>query len=122
MPFAFVYVGAALFAASLVLIGWVMVVNPYAETSIRIQSDRGQTVITFGPYRFVRHPMYVGTMLMGVANPLVWGSVWALAVSGVISLLFLWRTAMEDQTLRKELTGYDEYAGQTRYRLLPGVW
>jgi protein-S-isoprenylcysteine O-methyltransferase Ste14 len=122
MPFAFVYVGAALFAASMVLLGWVMVVNPYAEASVRIQTDRGQTVVTSGPYRFVRHPMYVGAMLMYVANPLVWGSVWALVVSAVIIVLFLWRTAREDQTLRSELPGYAEYAAQTRYRLLPGVW
>lgn len=76
MPFAFMYVGAAMFVTSLVVIGSVMVVNPYAETSVRIQTDRCQTVVTTGPYRFVRHPMYVGTILMGVANPLLWGSVW----------------------------------------------
>ena len=99
-----------------------MVVNPYAESSVRIQTDRGQTVVTSGPYRFVRHPMYVGIILMSLANPLVWGSAWALAMSGVLILLFLWRTAKEDQTLRRELPGYDEYAAQTRYRLLPGVW
>lgn len=122
MPFAFVYVGAAMFVASLVVIGWAMVVNPYAESSVRIQSDRGQTVVTSGPYRFVRHPMYVGILLMGIANPLLWGSVWALAMSGVFILLFLWRTAREDQTLRRELAGYEEYAGETRYRLVPGVW
>jgi protein-S-isoprenylcysteine O-methyltransferase Ste14 len=122
MPFAFVYAGGALFAASLLLIGWVMIVNPYAETSVRIQSDRGHRVITSGPYRFVRHPMYVGVMLMGIANPLLWGSVWALVMSAVMILLFIWRTAREDQTLRQELAGYEEYASQTRYRLLPGVW
>ena len=122
MPFAFVYVGAAMFVTSLVVIGWVMVVNPHAETSVRIQTDRGQTVVTTGPYRFVRHPMYVGTILMGVANPLVWGSVWALAVSVILSLLFIWRTAHEDQALRRELPGYEDFAARTRYRLLPGVW
>lgn len=122
MPFAFVYVGGALFAASLVLIGWVMVVNPYAETSVRIQTDRGHKVVTAGPYRFVRHPMYVGAMLMGVGNSLVWGSVWALVVTGLIILLYIWRTSREDQSLRRELSGYEEYAACTRYRLLPGVW
>jgi protein-S-isoprenylcysteine O-methyltransferase Ste14 len=66
--------------------------------------------------------MYVGTILMGVANPLVWGSVWALAVSGILSLLFIWRTAHEDQALRRELPGYKDFATHTRYRLLPGVW
>jgi protein-S-isoprenylcysteine O-methyltransferase Ste14 len=122
MPFAFVYVGAVMFVTSLVVIGWVMVINPYAESSVRIQTDRGQKVVTTGPYRFVRHPMYVGIILMGVASPLVWGSVWALAVSGVLSLMFIWRTAHEDRTLRRELPGYEEFAAHTLYRLLPGVW
>jgi len=122
MPFGFVYAGATLFVLATVLIGWVMAINPYAESTVRIQTDRGQTVITSGPYRFVRHPMYVGTTLMYVGTPLVWGSVWALVVSGVIILLFLWRTAREDRTLHQELPGYDQYATQTRYRLLPGVW
>jgi protein-S-isoprenylcysteine O-methyltransferase Ste14 len=122
MPFAFVYVGGAMFVASSVLIGWVLVVNPHAETSVRIQTDRGHAVVTSGPYRIVRHPMYVGIILMAVASPLLWGSVWALAMSLVMLLLFVWRTAREDQTLRQELPGYAEYAVRTRYRLIPGVW
>lgn len=122
MPFALVYVGMILFAPAMVLIAWVMTVNPYAEASVRIQTDRGQTVITSGPYRFVRHPMYVGAILMYLAMPLVWGSVWALVLSGAIAFLLILRTAMEDRTLRKELTGYEEYAARTRYRLLPGLW
>jgi len=122
MPFAFVYAGAILFALATVLTGWVMAINPYAESTVRIQTDRGQTVVTSGPYRFVRHPMYVGITLLYLGPPLVWGSVWALVVSGIIILLFLWRTAREDRTLRQELPGYEQYATQTRYRLLPGVW
>jgi protein-S-isoprenylcysteine O-methyltransferase Ste14 len=113
MPFAMVYVGAVLFIASLVLLTWVMVVNPYAESSVRIQTDRGQTVVTSGPYRFVRHPMYVGVIVMGLANPLIWGSVWALVMSAVIILLFIWRTAREDATLRHELPGYEDFAART---------
>lgn len=122
VPFAFVYVGAILFALSVVLIAWVMAVNPYAESTVRIQADRGQTVVTSGPYRFVRHPMYAGMVPLYLAIPLVWGSVCALVLGAVIILLFIWRTAREDQTLRQELCGYEEYAAHTRYRLLPGVW
>jgi protein-S-isoprenylcysteine O-methyltransferase Ste14 len=122
MPFGFVYLGVILFVLSMVLIAWVMAINPYAETSVRIQTDRGQTVVTSGPYRLVRHPMYVGVMLDYVGNSLVWGSAWALGITGVIILLFLWRTAREDRTLRQELPGYEDFAAQTRYRLLPGVW
>jgi protein-S-isoprenylcysteine O-methyltransferase Ste14 len=122
MPFEFVYVGIILFALAMVLIASVLVVNPYAESSVRIQTDRGHTVITSGPYRLVRHPMYVGSFLMNLGMPLILGSVWALVLTGVITLLFVWRTAHEDQTLRRELPGYEEYAARTRYRLLPGLW
>ena len=73
MPFPLVYVGAILFILSLILIGWAMVINPHAESSVRIQTDRNQTVITSGPYRFVHHPMYVGFIVMYVASSLVWG-------------------------------------------------
>lgn len=122
LPFGFVYLGALLFALAMVLIGWVLSINPYAETSVRIQNDRGQSVVTSGPYKIVRHPMYVGAVLMYLGMPLVWGSVWALLLGAVISLLFIPRTALEDRTLRRELSGYEDFTTRTRYRLLPGVW
>jgi protein-S-isoprenylcysteine O-methyltransferase Ste14 len=122
MPFGFVYVGTILFAVAMVLITWVMVVNPFAESSVRIQTDRGQTVVTCGPYRFVRHPMYVGAILMYLSTAFIWGSVWALGLGAFIMVLLIWRTAREDRTLRQELSGYEQYAAITRYRLLPGLW
>src|SRR5271165_1397397 len=122
LPFGFVYAGAILFILATVLIGWVLSINPFAETSVRIQTDRGHTVVTTGPYRIVRHPMYVGATLMYVGTSLVLGSVWALVLSGCMAVLFFWRTAREDQTLRQELAGYEEYAARTRYRLVPGLW
>jgi len=122
MPFPLVYAGAAVLALAMALIAWTLAVNRYAETTVRIQTDRGHTVVTSGPYRFVRHPMYAGAIGMNLATPLILGSVWALAVSGCISVLFIWRTALEDRTLRRELSGYEEYAARTRYRLLPGAW
>lgn len=122
MPFALAYTGAVLFALSIALIAWSMAVNPHAETTVRIQTDRGHTVVASGPYRAVRHPMYVGAMLMYVATPLILGSVWALAITGIMIGLFVWRTAREDQTLRRDLPGYAEYAARTRYRLAPGLW
>jgi len=122
IPFAFVYPGVLLLYGALALIVWALVVNPFAEASVRIQSDRGQTAITAGPYRLVRHPMYVGMIVMYVANSLILGSVWALGLSAVLAALVIWRTAQEDRTLRDELIGYQNYAARTRYRLLPGVW
>lgn len=122
IPFEFVYPGILLFLLATGLVGWVLCVNPFAETTLRIQTDRGHTVIATGPYHFVRHPMYIGTILMSLATPLVWGSVWALVAAGVTAVLFVVRTAFEDRTLRRELPGYEDYAVRTRYRLLPGVW
>ena len=122
MPLAFVYVGALIFVLALTLITWVLVVNPFAETSVRIQKDRGQHVITNGPYQIVRHPMYVGAILYLLANPLIWGSVAALIITLGIIPLMIWRTAREDRTLHQELAGYPEYAARTRYRLVPGLW
>jgi protein-S-isoprenylcysteine O-methyltransferase Ste14 len=118
----FVYVGVALFALATVVVAWTMAVNPFAEPTVRIQKERGHTVITSGPYRIVRHPLYAGEILMVVAAPLVLGSVWALVLSGLMIVLFIARTSWEDQTLRRELPGYEEYAARTRYRLAPGLW
>jgi len=122
MPFGLVYLGVLLFALSMALITWVMVVNPFAESSVRIQTERGHTAVTTGPYRFVRHPMYVGIILLFVSSALIWGSGWALNLAGLLAVLLVWRTSREDQTLRQELAGYEQYAARTPYRLLPGVW
>ena len=122
MPFWLVYPGAVLLLLSLALIGWAMAVNRHAESTVRIQTDRGHSVVASGPYRVVRHPMYVGAILMHAATALILGSVWALALAGVIMVLYLWRTALEDKTLLRELAGYGEYSARTCFRLVPGVW
>ncbi len=104
------------------LTGWASQVNTFLSGQVRIQAERGHHAITTGPYHYVRHPMYVGMILLDLSLPLLFGSGWALAISAVmISIVFV-RTALEDRTLQAELPGYEEYARQTRYRLLPGVW
>jgi protein-S-isoprenylcysteine O-methyltransferase Ste14 len=122
LPFWTVYPGIGQFIASAALITWVLVKNPHAESSVRIQKDRAHTVVASGPYRFVRHPMYVGLIQLHQSMALILGSTWTMALAGLITILFLWRTALEDQTLRQELPGYEEYATVTRYRLMPGIW
>lgn len=117
-----VWPGVALFVLGSALSAAAMVVNRHAETTVRIQSERGHAVVSAGPYRYVRHPMYVGTMLGLPVGALVLGSAWALVPMTLIVLLFVWRTGREDLTLRRELDGYADYARSTRYRLLPGVW
>jgi len=114
--------------ALLVMIGgialsdWAMAANKFFSGVIRIQEDRGHTVETGGPYRFVRHPGYVGGILHHVAAPLMLGSWWALIPGGIGALLFVIRTALEDKTLQDELPGYVEYTQRTRYRLVPWIW
>jgi protein-S-isoprenylcysteine O-methyltransferase Ste14 len=101
---------------------WAMVVNRYYSAVVRIQKDRGQTVITEGPYRFVRHPSYATGIVSYLVTPILLGSLWALIPCSLVVLGTVIRTALEDKTLLEELDGYKEYAQQTRYRLLPGVW
>jgi protein-S-isoprenylcysteine O-methyltransferase Ste14 len=97
-----------------------MVSNRFFSTAVRIQLDRGHVVETGGPYRYVRHPGYVGAIVGTFA--LVLGSLWALLPGVVLAVLFVVRTALEDRTLRRKLPGYEVYAGRVRYRLVPGVW
>jgi protein-S-isoprenylcysteine O-methyltransferase Ste14 len=114
--------GAAVLILALLLNWWCMMTNRYLSTVARIQSERGQEVVTTGPYRYVRHPMYVGMILLGLGLPLLLGSWWALAPGLVMVALFVVRAALEDRMLRAELGGYPEYAERVRYRLLPGIW
>ena len=104
------------------LFSWAMISNAYFSTAVRIQDDRGHTVCNAGPYRFVRHPGYVGIILQSLVVPLMFGSLWALLAGALAALSLIIRTVLEDRMLQEELDGYSEYAKQTRYRLLPGVW
>lgn len=101
---------------------WAMVVNDFYSRVVRIQRDRGQYVVTEGPYRYVRHPTYIGTIISWVCAALALGSWLALAPVVLIAATFTVRTALEDRALQEELAGYKEYAQRVRYRLLPGIW
>jgi protein-S-isoprenylcysteine O-methyltransferase Ste14 len=104
------------------LIFWTVSVNTYLSRTARIQVDRSQLVIDSGPYARVRHPMYLGIIVLMVSIPLLLGSLWALVPGLLIDALFVLRTALEDRTLKNELPGYVEYTGRVRYRLVPGIW
>jgi protein-S-isoprenylcysteine O-methyltransferase Ste14 len=101
---------------------WAIASNAFFSQIMRIQSERGHTVVTGGPYRFVRHPAYLGAILYELAVPLLLASWWALIPSVFNAFLLLLRTALEDRTLQTELAGYTEYARRVHRRLLPGVW
>jgi protein-S-isoprenylcysteine O-methyltransferase Ste14 len=104
------------------VIFWAAAANTYLSRVARIQEDRGQTVVAAGPYRFVRHPMYTGIVMLFLSIPPALGSWWALVPGAAIAVLFVIRTAKEDRMLQDELAGYPEYAARVRCRLLPGVW
>jgi len=104
------------------LLFWVTATNSYLSSYARIQQDRGQQVVTTGPYKYVRHPMYAAVIPFIICVALILGSWWALIPGGVIGALFIIRTALEDRMLQDELPGYREYAQRVRYRLVPGIW
>ncbi|HEY5157528.1 MAG TPA: isoprenylcysteine carboxylmethyltransferase family protein [Anaerolineales bacterium] len=114
--------GAVVLAFGLGLTDWSMVANAFFSTAVRIQDDRGHTVCTTGPYRFVRHPGYVGFILQSVSVPFLLGSWWALIPGVMAMVLMIIRTSLEDRMLQAGLPGYQEYVLRTRYRLFPGIW
>jgi len=114
--------GFVLYVFGSILISWAMVVNPYFEATVRIQKDRGHRVVTTGPYRFVRHPGYLGGILWTLSIPPIMGSLLAFVPAGIHVLSTGIRTLLEDGTLLRELNGYSEYADKVRYRLFPRIW
>lgn len=115
-------VGLTFFALGQGLFSWAMASNKYFSTAVRIQKDRGHTVATSGPYRFIRHPGYTGYSVSFLGTALALGSLWAIIPAVLIACLLVVRTALEDRTLQDELPGYKDYAQRVRYRLLPGIW
>jgi len=109
-------------ALSIAVFIWAIASNTFFSQVVRIQTDRGHKVATGGPYRYVRHPGYLGMILFELAISTLLASWWALIAGGLCALLLVLRTALEDRTLQAELTGYSDYARQVRYRLMPGVW
>ena len=113
--------------AVLILIGFYVVwltfrANSFAAPVVKIQKERGQTVISTGPYAHVRHPMYAGATLYLLGMPLLLGSWMGLAALPFIIAALTARIFIEERTLREGLPGYGDYAARVRYRLLPGVW
>jgi protein-S-isoprenylcysteine O-methyltransferase Ste14 len=122
LPLGYHISGLSVMVLGYALFLWAMASNAFFAEGVRIQTERGHTVASSGPYRFVRHPGYVGAILAQVSTPFLLGSPWALIPSIASGVLYVLRTHLEDQTLRQELPGYVEYAQRTRFRLFPGVW
>jgi protein-S-isoprenylcysteine O-methyltransferase Ste14 len=122
VPLPLQLAGCVAMAAGLVFIPWTFVSNRFASSAVRIQKDRGHTVITTGPYALVRHPMYLGTFLVAAGSGLALGSWWAALVLTPIFPIFVRRTRIEDRMLHEELQGYAQYAQRTRWKIIPGVF
>ena len=114
--------GLVLFVPTAALFSWSMGVNPFFEKTVRIQTERGHRVIDTGPYRFVRHPGYLGFFGWCLSAPLILGSWWAFIPAIMSILAIVVRTSLEDRTLRDELNGYEEYASRVNYKLIPRIW
>jgi len=114
--------GLLLVAAGLGLAGWAVRVNRFFSPVVRVQSERGHHLIDRGPYRWVRHPGYAGSVLCAAASAPALGSWWALVPAALYAVAFIRRALREERFLRKELDGYEAYAGRVTSRMVPGAW
>ncbi len=114
--------GVLVYLLSSVLTAWALAENRYAEAVSRVQKERGQSVCSTGPYAFVRHPMYSAIIMWCVSVVMVLPSAWVALVSGVVAVVIVVRTALEDAMLANGLPGYTEYQGKVRWRIAPFIW
>ncbi len=122
VPIAVIFSAYLVYLLSNGLASWAVSANPFFSSESRIQAERGQRVTGMGPYRYVRHPAYLASILMWLVIGLMMES-WYAAIPGLLAgLMMLIRTIYEDRMLHAELTGYGEYAEKVRYRLFPGIW
>ena len=122
MVFSIQIAALCFFLSGYLIFSWAMLSNRFFSTVVRIQEEKGHYAIMSGPYRFVRHPGYMGFILIVLAQPLMLGSLWALFPGVVTAALFVVRTRKEDDVLVSELNGYSMYIQEVKYRLIPGIW
>lgn len=122
MPVALQTLGLLLLVLSTGFVLWVMRANSFAAPVIKIQTERGHRVISSGPYAWVRHPMYSGTILFFAGMPLLLGSWWGLIMAPLFVVLFGFRARLEERALVAGLPGYADYLTRVPYRLIPGIW
>jgi len=122
LPIGFQITGMIVTSVGFIIFLWAMVSNAFFAESVRIQTERGHVVCASGPYRIVRHPGYVGSILSLLGTPLLLGSLWAFIPAAASCTAFFVRTALEDRILLLELEGYAAYAAKVKYRLIPGIF
>jgi protein-S-isoprenylcysteine O-methyltransferase Ste14 len=121
-PWYLYLLGFLLYLLSHTIKNWAMYVNPFFSSMVRIQKERGQDVISKGPYAYVRHPGYTSVFFLGTGTALIFGSLWALIPAFLTIFLIFIRTYLEDKTLLNELEGYRDYSKKVVFRLIPGIW
>jgi protein-S-isoprenylcysteine O-methyltransferase Ste14 len=122
LPAAVQWFGALGVAAGFALATWAMAANRFFSAVARIQTERGHSVVSAGPYRYVRHPGYTGGLLSYLAGPFMLATLGALVPALLAAAALVARTALEDRLLMAGLPGYPAYAARTRFRLIPGLW
>lgn len=122
VPVGLQMVGAAILLCSFYLFFLTFRENSYLSPVVRIQEERGHSVVCTGPYRYVRHPMYAGIVVFMVGTPLLLGSWYGVFVGLLLVVMLARRAVLEERTLKNELRGYADYMAQVRYRLIPYVW
>jgi protein-S-isoprenylcysteine O-methyltransferase Ste14 len=122
MPVLALLAGVVLAMLGAALIAWAIRSNQFFSSVVRIQKDRGHSVVESGPYRFVRHPGYAGMAAFTLATPMILNSYWAFAPAAATSAVIVLRTVLEGMTLKNELDGYADYACRVRYRWFPAIW
>lgn len=115
-------IGTVLLALSIVLVFEALRENTFAAPVVKMQKERGQTVVSTGMYGVVRHPMYAGALLLFVAGPLLLGSVWGLIVSLILIVTIAVRSIGEEAMLKQELEGYSDYMRRVKWRMIPYVF
>jgi len=118
----YMYGGLILYIASTVIVAWAMLENKHFEATARIQDNRKHQVIASGPYAVVRHPGYSAIVLWAISIPFVLGSLYTFIPAGIVIITMFIRTYLEDNMLKKELKGYQQYAKKVKSRLIPGIW
>lgn len=122
LPLSLYLIAVLVFILGQFIFMWARRTNNYFSSVVRIQKERGHKLCDSGPYKYVRHPGYLGGLLWNTATPLILGSTWALIPTGAAILLMIVRTVLEDNTLERELAGYREYKKRVKYRLIPFIW
>ena len=122
LPLGLELVGLALVVAGYIFGSFAFVENAFFYGTVRLQPERGQTVVKSGPYGWVRHPGYLGSLIASIGMPLLLDSLWAFIPMLVFGFFYVLRTHLEDRFLRENLAGYSDYASEVRFRLFPGIW